>query len=249
MRLPPPSFKPLYQQVVDALRDEILRGKYPVGGQLPTEGELSERFSVSRHTVREALRYLRSDGLVSSRQGAGTIVARPSAPSTYVQEIESINDLIQYAASIRYKVDRSEVIAADAALAASIGGISGQNWLRIEGLRYEDDNNKPVCRTVVYVHTDFAGVGRLVGRRNSAIYELIEDLYGEKIAEVEQVINAYRVPEGVAAELALEPDAVIVEVRRTYRTVNSKIAEVAVNQYPADRFTLSMKLRRRAPLA
>jgi DNA-binding GntR family transcriptional regulator len=146
-------------------------------------------------------------------------------------------------------VDRSEVIAADAALAASIGGISGQNWLRIEGLRYEDDNNKPVCRTVVYVHTDFAGVGRLVGRRNSAIYELIEDLYGEKIAEVEQVINAYRVPEGVAAELALEPDAVIVEVRRTYRTVNSKIAEVAVNQYPADRFTLSMKLRRRAPLA
>ncbi|WP_350295789.1 GntR family transcriptional regulator [Limnohabitans sp. Rim8] len=245
MRLNPPSFKPLYQQVVDALRDEILRGKYPVGGQLPTEGELSERFSVSRHTVREALRNLRSDGLVSSRQGAGTTVARPSAPSTYVQEIESINDLIQYAASIRYKVDRSEVIAADAALAASIGGISGQKWLRIEGLRYEDNNNKPVCRTVVYVHTDFAGVGRLVGRRNSAIYELIEDLYGEKIAEVEQVINAYRVPEVVAAELALEPDAVIVEVRRTYRTVARKIAEVAVNQYPADRFSLAMKLRRR----
>jgi DNA-binding GntR family transcriptional regulator len=249
MRLNLPSFKPLYQQVVDALRDEILRGKYPVGSQLPTEGVLSQQFSVSRHTVREALRYLRSDGLVSSRQGAGTTVARPSAASTYVQEIESINDLIQYAASIRYKVESSEVIAADATLATNIGGIAGQNWLRIEGLRYEDNNNKPVCRTVVYVHTDFAGVGRLVGRRNSAIYELIEDLYGEKIAEVEQVINAYSVPENVAVELALELDAVIVEVRRTYLTTTRKIAEVAVNQYPADRFTLAMKLRRRTPLA
>jgi DNA-binding GntR family transcriptional regulator len=230
--------------VVAVLRDEILRGLYPVGSQLPTEDELSERFSVSRHTVREALRYLRGDGLVSSRQGAGTRVARPSAPSTYVQEIESINDLIQYAASVRYHVDRSELVTVDAALAAQIGGAVGQNWLRIEGLRYEEGIDKPVCRTVVYVHADYAGVGRLVGRRSSPIYELIEDLYGEKIGEVEQVINAYHVPPAVAVELTLEPDAVIVEVKRIYRTVSHKIAEVAVNQYPADRFTLAMTLRR-----
>ena len=241
--------KPLYQQVVDVLRDEILRGHYPVGSQLPTEDELSDRFSVSRHTVREALRQLRGDELVSSRQGAGTRVARPSAPSTYVQEIESINDLIQYAASIRYHVDCSEIVTANAALVEQIGGSEGQNWLRREGLRYEDGVSKPVCRTVVYVHADYAGVGRLVGRRSCPIYELIEDLYGEKIGEVEQVINAYRIPEAVVAELQLEQDAVIVEVKRIYRTVSRRIAEVAINQYPADRFTLAMTLRRSAPRA
>src|SRR5262249_6424696 len=64
----------LYLQVARALKEEIFGGVYPVGSQLPTEDELCERFSVSRYTVREALRRLREDNVVSSRQGAGTVV-------------------------------------------------------------------------------------------------------------------------------------------------------------------------------
>ncbi len=58
------SDDPLYLQVVRALKDEIVSGVYPVGSQLPTEEELCDRFSVSRYTVREALRRLREDNLV-----------------------------------------------------------------------------------------------------------------------------------------------------------------------------------------
>ena len=57
------SDDPLYLQVVRALKDEIVTGVHPVGSQLPTEEELCERFSVSRYTVREALRRLREDNL------------------------------------------------------------------------------------------------------------------------------------------------------------------------------------------
>ena len=59
----PKSDGPLYLQVVRALKDEIVSGVYPVGSQLPTEEELCERFSVSRYTVREALRRLRAGSL------------------------------------------------------------------------------------------------------------------------------------------------------------------------------------------
>src|SRR3982074_1121795 len=68
------SDDPLYLQGVRALKDEIVSGVHPVGSQLPTEEELCERFSVSRYTVREALRRVREDNLVSSRQGAGSTV-------------------------------------------------------------------------------------------------------------------------------------------------------------------------------
>ncbi|RYG99361.1 MAG: GntR family transcriptional regulator, partial [Alphaproteobacteria bacterium] len=64
---------PLYAQVAGTLKEEIVSGAWPVGSLLPTEDELCARFSVSRYTVREALRRLREDGLVSSRQGAGTV--------------------------------------------------------------------------------------------------------------------------------------------------------------------------------
>jgi GntR family transcriptional regulator len=172
-----PRRKPLYQHVVNILRDEIVKGLFPVGSLLPTEEDLSERFSVSRHTVREALRHLRNDGLVTSRQGAGTTVARPGG-NVYVQEIKSISDIIQYAETVRYRVERSEIVASDAALVRQIGGSEGQQWLRVEGLRYSDESEDPVCRTIVYVNADYAGVGRLIARRNGAIYEMIEDLYG-----------------------------------------------------------------------
>src|SRR3954467_4184650 len=91
------SDDPLYLQVVRALKDEIVRGVFPVGSQLPTEEELCERFSVSRYTVREALRRLRDDRLVASRRGAGTIVVAPSSPDSYVHEVTSFNDLITFA--------------------------------------------------------------------------------------------------------------------------------------------------------
>jgi GntR family transcriptional regulator len=235
---------PLYQQVLETLRGEILKGLFPVGSQLPTEEALTARFGVSRNTVREALRHLREGELIASRQGAGTTVRGPGAAPGYVQEIDSITDLIQYAASIRYQVGRSELTTADKALVAQIGGIVGQKWLRIEGLRYADGDAVPLCCTVVHVHADYAGVGRLVGRRKSAIYELIEDLYGEKIGDVEQTFRAYVASAAVARELEVETDTVVVEVKRVYRTMSKKIAEVAINQFAYNRFTFAMRLRR-----
>ena len=104
------SDDPLYLQVVRALKDEIVSGVHPVGSQLPTEEELCERFSVSRYTVREALRRLREDNLVSSRQGAGTIVVPPRPADSFVHEVMSINDLVAFATGVRFAIDAIEML-------------------------------------------------------------------------------------------------------------------------------------------
>ncbi len=85
---------PLYQRIARALREEIVSGVYPVGSLLPTEDSLCERFSVSRYTIREALRRLREDGLVSSRQGAGTVVIPPRSTGSDIHQVMSSNDLV-----------------------------------------------------------------------------------------------------------------------------------------------------------
>jgi GntR family transcriptional regulator, transcriptional repressor for pyruvate dehydrogenase complex len=68
-----------FEQVADQLREMILSGRLSSGQRLPTEAELCERFSVSRSTVREALRMLATEGLVRTARGAtgGTFVAVP----------------------------------------------------------------------------------------------------------------------------------------------------------------------------
>jgi DNA-binding transcriptional regulator YhcF (GntR family) len=83
----------LYLQVARTLRKEIADGVYAVQSQLPIEHGLSQHFSVSRYTVREALRRLRDGNLVSSRPGTGTLLVPRASAASYVQDVVSIDDL------------------------------------------------------------------------------------------------------------------------------------------------------------
>ncbi|QHI97477.1 GntR family transcriptional regulator [Xylophilus rhododendri] len=239
--------EPLWRQLVQSLRADILRGVYRVGTQLPTEDELAGKFAVSRHTVREALRQLRVDGLVSSRQGSGTTVM-PPPPATHfnVHRVASIDELIAYATESRYVVERSELIdGRDPALELPAPG----PWLQLQGFRYHQDQDpaqgdQPICWTEVFVAREYAGVERLMNRQRGPIWQLIEDMFGERLVEVEQTLRVCPVPAHVHAGLQLEAGASVVEVRRVYRTSRGQVAEVSVNLYPAEKFRFTMKLQR-----
>jgi GntR family transcriptional repressor for pyruvate dehydrogenase complex len=62
------------------LQDQILNGVYGHGENLPTERELVAATTLSRGSVREALRILEARGLVTTRAGryGGSVVSRPS---------------------------------------------------------------------------------------------------------------------------------------------------------------------------
>jgi GntR family transcriptional repressor for pyruvate dehydrogenase complex len=68
------------KQIAQTIKDAILSGKLKVDERLPTEDELSAKFSVSRHTIREALKRLAAENLVEARRGAtgGNFVKMPT---------------------------------------------------------------------------------------------------------------------------------------------------------------------------
>lgn len=71
--------QPAYQQVADQLRGLILSTDLKVGARLPSEATLTSLFGVSRSTVREALRVLASQNLITTSRGVsgGSFVAYP----------------------------------------------------------------------------------------------------------------------------------------------------------------------------
>ena len=71
-------------RVYTALRDAILRGDYAPGAKLPGYVELARQFGVAAVTVRQVLARLEQEGLLTRRQGRGTFVRAPVAPTVLV---------------------------------------------------------------------------------------------------------------------------------------------------------------------
>lgn len=63
-----------YRDIADDLRGRVEGGEFTAGRLLPSESELSGRYSASRVTIRKALEALRAEGLVDARQGFGWFV-------------------------------------------------------------------------------------------------------------------------------------------------------------------------------
>ncbi len=86
----------LSEQIYDRIFGLIVSGEFPENAKLPTEIELAGRFAVSRTVVREALARLRDDGVVVSRQGAGTFVQRqPDKAILGFRPMASISDILR----------------------------------------------------------------------------------------------------------------------------------------------------------
>lgn len=83
-----------YLVMAAELQEQITKGVY--SNKLPTEAALSEKFHVSRRTVRQALNCLVERGLITKRQGSGSqiLLHRPSASSNIAVIVPVINDYI-----------------------------------------------------------------------------------------------------------------------------------------------------------
>lgn len=76
------SFTPVrkrrrYQEVAQQIQLAILNGDYQDGDRLPPERDLAERYAVSRTVVREAMKVLEAQGLVTIERGSGVFVRAP----------------------------------------------------------------------------------------------------------------------------------------------------------------------------
>lgn len=80
--------------VYDSIRRAIANGEYAEKERLPGENALAGQFDVSRPVIRAALKRLRDEGLVTSRQGSGSYISTTVVPKPLAfQPLETIADL------------------------------------------------------------------------------------------------------------------------------------------------------------
>jgi GntR family transcriptional regulator len=198
------------------LRNAIAQGLYRPGSQLPAESELVQLLGVSRTVVREALRLLEEDGLISRRHGVGTFVRR----HTILHNLNfnfGTTDMIRSsgAKSATPYLNVSEVPAtADAAEALKLEPETPV--VLVERVRTAD--GKPVVYTLDYIPKQVAGDVNIVSYwkdQDISVYELYHTVFGQVIEYgVARLLPVQAAPH-VAEFLQVEPGSVLLNVLQT----------------------------------
>lgn len=248
--VPSPGMRPAtrYSTVARLLTEEIEAGRYQVGDKIPTEAELQQRFDVSRHTVREALRDLKAQGLILARAGVGTVV-RARAPRTrFMQGIGGLQELIQFVEATRMRVLNRRRVIADAGLAARFTMMkAGQQWHEASVLRFLPNENSPVAAMNIYVRPEHGDVLDHIDTAGIPVYSLVERRHGVRITEVSQQIVAVLLEREAALNLKARPDSPALEIVRQYTDAQDRLVMAAVGLHPSDRFSHNTKFRIQSP--
>ena len=75
LRVDPTRPEPLFQQLVDAVKDGVARGRLSEGDRLPSVRDLARELVINPNTIAKAYRVLEAEGVTYSRRGAGTFIA------------------------------------------------------------------------------------------------------------------------------------------------------------------------------
>lgn len=144
---------PLWQTIAQALTADISGGHYRPGDRLPTEAELSTRFGVNRHTVRQALAEMATAGTVRSRRGAGVFVTARPADYPLGRRVRFHKSISALGRTAGRRLTRLETRPCDTREAEALGLTPGAAVHVVEGVSLVDGQPLAFFRSIFDART------------------------------------------------------------------------------------------------
>jgi len=230
---------PRYIQLADIFRQRIARGVWPEGGMLPSIEKLMEEFSVARVTVRQAVKLLSGEGLVSPHRGRGTVINEVPARERSLRVHTTFAGLVDM-----YRDDKpvlTNIVESKASPALLEGdGIAAPSYFHMrrvharEGIKY--------CVISMYIDER---IFRMASSRfrNEVVLPVLFSLPGAEIASARQTMHISRAGAEVAALLEIPIGEPMADVRRVLVAPDRTVIYVAEVNYRGDYIHLDMNLK------
>lgn len=236
------SQKPMYRQIADTLREQISNGELKPGDALPTESALQAMFSVSRVTIRQALKRLTEEQIIESIQGSGS----------YVKEERVNYDIYQLTGFYEKLADRNvdthsdvkvfEVIKADARLAEKLQLAPDDKVWHVKRVRFI--KQKPVNLEETWMPLALFADLTWEVMENSK-YHYIEQIKKMVIDRSEQELLPVMPSEEAIAALSLDPAKPILEKVSRGFLKDGRVFEFSRNVFNSDDYNFTLVAKRR----
>jgi GntR family transcriptional regulator len=240
MSLDPRSPVPKHLQLRDILVD-LIEGELQPEQAIPSERELSERYTVARMTVRQAVDALVVEGRLFKVAGKGTFVAKPKLDlqirlTSFTEEMARRG---MVAASRTLAFDR---LPASGHIARELEVKPGDTIVRYKRLRYADGVPMAVERTYL---VDQRVPGLADGEAPASLYACLAERYGLVPDWGEDSIEAVAADDELAELLQVRLGGPVLRTERHAYT-GGTLLDYSVLHFRADRYKLWVPLARPA---
>lgn len=191
---------PLWAQVCADLRRRVDAGEFVTG--VPGEHALVDQYEVSRHTIREALRVLRGEGVIRSERGRASTVDT-SPVSQNLGSLYSLFRTLEERGIFQVSTVRRQSLTRNGTVARRLGVSGTTELVVIERLRFADDS--PLALDTSWLPADRARPLLDVDFTHHGLYDSFARECGVLVDSGHERIEAVKAPEHVAALLEVPP--------------------------------------------
>lgn len=197
---------PYYIQLIEILKDKIRAGEWSWGDRLPSEPELCDIYSVSRTVVRQALKEIELEGIITRRKGKGTFISEPKISESLAQKLTGFyQDMMEKGMVPETKVLRQEIVSANTKVAEYLDIDPGTLVFEITRLRYV--NGIPIVLVTTYLPFELCPQLEDADLSEQSLYAFLEKECGLFIASGRRYIEAVATNEIESKLLEVEEGA------------------------------------------
>jgi GntR family transcriptional regulator len=231
---------PLYIQLKELLVRQIRRGELHPHDRLPSERELSERYGISRMTVRQALQLLVKEGVLYTAAGKGTYVSEVLFEQDHA--LTGFTEQMQRASlQAASRVLEATIIPATPYIAGKLEIPAHSGVILLKRLRLAND--KPVAIETAYLPQNLCPDLLQHDFSRESLYAVLREDYGLVPASAIQVVEAALANVEEARLLELHPPAAVLRMERVTRTPQNVVIEYVESVYRGDRYKFYAHLR------
>ena len=211
---------PLHEQISSWIKEQIEKGLFGLDEKLPSESELTEKFDVSRVTVRRALKTLEQEQFIYRCQGLGSFVKDNRSRQSFVDLTDFNEDMKKAGMQAASVVVNKQIIDVPEHI-ASILRVEGQKQvMQLDRLRL--GNGEPIAFDITWIPLFYAQLidGHDLSERT--IYDILENEYSIPIERGCYRIEADNATKYLGKHLKIQEGEALLLIDRLTFTVGSK---------------------------
>ncbi|MUK89855.1 UTRA domain-containing protein [Ornithinibacillus sp. L9] len=231
----------LYLQVIDEIKRDIESGVYKAKEKLPSEFQLSKTLGVSRATLREALRILEEDNVVTRRHGVGTFVNQKPIFSSGIEQLTSVTDMIeQFGKNPGSYYLSTDIVEPTEEERVKFSTKEVKTLAKIERVRTADGNPVVFCIDKVpegYVPLELV-------KNEDSLFKLMEEHSNKRVSYAVTYIEPISYHERIYKILECDPDQPLLLLKQMHYTDDDEPVLYSANYFRSDVFSFYV-LRKR----